>query len=77
MSDFVNWTTEYTKMLNDWANRDHLVHSYRTPDGTFVQYKDDKSFFDALGMVKAMADDESASAGQATRRAYCTIQGDW
>ena len=76
MADFSTWTALLTALRNSIANRDLALKSYRTPDGTFVEYRS----FDELVKLEAWVADkasaETATTGAASRRVHTTIQGD-
>ena len=77
MADFTSWSAMLTDLKNKIANRDLAVHSYRTPDGTFVQYRTIEEMFAAIGEIEARIEADSATSGKPSRRCHTAIQGDF
>lgn len=70
MADFSTWSALLTAIRNSLANRDLAVGSYRTPDGSQVEYRS----FEELKQLEAWAikkaAEASAASGVATRRTH-------
>lgn len=76
MADFSTWTALLTTLRNQIANRDLAVKSYKTPDGTFVEYRTFDELVRLESWVAERSAAESATSGAASRRVYATPQGD-
>ena len=75
MADFTTWSALLTQIRNDLANRDLTFKSYRSPDGTFVEYRSFTELKEIEAFVADKAANESATSGQPTRRVHTAIQG--
>ena len=76
MADFTTWSALLTAIRNSIANRDLAIKSYRTPDGTFVEYRTFEELVALESWVADKAASASATSGAPVRRVHTAIQGD-